>query len=115
MVLVKSLIEAGKYAARYGPKYFKYEKKAFDFLYQDFKPGWSYGVRHGLTAGSIVGGILKNNYSDDTTNGFQPKKPGNGYKTGTSNQARNRQSRRSGRRYSKRYKANRNCGCACHR
>ncbi len=112
MVLLKSAIEAGKYLARYGPKYFKYEKKAFDFLYQDFKPGWSYGVRHGLTAGSVLGGILKNNFSDDTTNGFQTFKPGNGYKTRSQNKTRGRFSGRPRGRYSRGRKANRNCGCA---
>ena len=85
MVLVPIAKELLKVGIKYASRYYRIEGKAFEKLYTGFRPGVARGIRHGLVAGSVVGETLKNNFSDDTTSGFQKKRsrysPRKPYKT----------------------------------
>ncbi len=62
--------ELFKVAVQVGGRYFKYETKAFNKLYQGFRPGVARGVRHGLAGGSAIGSVL-NQGPDTPGNEFQ--------------------------------------------
>ncbi len=96
--LVGEVFKVGVKAFR---SYYRLEGKAFDKLYTGFPRSRTIGrgVRHGLTAGSIVGGTLKNDYADDSADAPFSKSR-NGYPASTPYKARNRFSGRSRRRYS---------------
>ncbi len=93
-------------AVRYGSRFFKLEKKAFDKLYVGFPRGTGRGVRHGLTAGSAIGNIL-NEGNEDNKNAFPSKKPRYGSKTYKSYKTRSRRARRYCPEQPRKYRFNR--------
>ncbi len=69
---VKIVSETFKQLVKFGSRYYRLEGKAFQKLYQGFPQSRTIGrgVRHGLTAGSIVGSLI-NDAEDSPGNGFQ--------------------------------------------
>ncbi len=98
MVIGPIIKEIAKAAIRYGSKYYAAEGKAFNRLYTGFHQSKTIGrgVRHGLTAGSIVGSLISNEAPDTPGNGIFPQKPRYVSKTYKQNKTRIRRTVRRG-------------------
>ncbi len=94
-------------AIRYGARFFKFEKKAFDKLYRDYPVGVGRGVRHGLTVGSAVGSLI--NKEEDLLNGGISQKSRNGSPASSQDKARGRFAKRSGGKYFRKSKFDSYC------
>ncbi len=108
-------IAAGRAAFRLGRLAFKYRKQIYRVLsaqdryvdramrYGRFSKATRYGVRHGLTAGTIVGTILPGLDSETNIEPYTPPIGGrNGKKQTTYNKKDSRKFRRSSGGYAKR-------------
>ncbi len=114
MVLGRVLIKGAEIGIKYGTRFVKSDKVAWNKLYTGFPNYVKKGTRQGFIVGSSVGGLLSGvtDLSDNGVtdiNGVQkrPKSYPN-----KQNQARNRYGRGSNSRYSGRYTNRRHCDCS---
>ncbi len=75
MVIGPVITTIGKNIVRYASRYYKIEGQAFNKLYTGFPRSKTIGrgVRHGLTAGSVLGSLISDDNGLNGGNGFQKK------------------------------------------